>query len=160
MIRELNIDEVMADFFSLMVEVEFLGDFDSTNVEHGAWLERKIRRRFGAGARFFGLFGEDGRSMGLCSLIIDDHPEMAGHSELVDLGVYEEFRRKGHASSLIAYAEDLSRGAKLHCMYIATYAAEAESVAFYGKRGFAPVATLPGLNGPENEGQVYMRKIL
>jgi GNAT superfamily N-acetyltransferase len=58
------------------------------------------------------------------------------------------------------HAEQLAREAGVFCMYIATYAADTDTIAFYGRRGFAPVAVLADMYGAQDEGQVYMRKRL
>jgi hypothetical protein len=34
------------------------------------------------------------------------------------------------------------------------------AIAFYGKNGMTPVATLPDVHGPGDEGMVYIRKVL
>ena len=43
-------------------------------------------------------------------------------------------------------------------MYTDTYAANDESMMFYIKRKFIPVALLPGLNGINDDGQVLLYK--
>ncbi len=159
-IKILTGDTLRGVFWELMVEIESSSTFDHSNPDHTAWLERRIARRIGAGVQFFGLFGEDGAPIGLSGLLIADHPMFAGHSELTNLGVFASHRGQGHGSALLDHAEEVSREAGVYCMYITTYAADVDVIAYYGKRGFAPVATLPDLNGPGDEGQIYMRKIL
>ena len=158
-IRKLTRLEIEDQFWALMGEIEGGRSFDSADPRLVAWLQRKIERRWGSGAQFYGLFDEE-QPVGVMAIIIDDHPYYAGHSELVDLGVVLAYRQGGHGTMLLNYAERLSREAGVFCMYISTYAGDTETIAFYGKRGFAPVATLPDFNGVDDEGQVYMRKRL
>jgi ribosomal protein S18 acetylase RimI-like enzyme len=158
-IRELTPQEVEHFFFELMAEIEGGSSFDLSDPQLVGWLRRKIKRRWGSGAQFYGLF-EGETPVGLAGLVIDDHPYYAGHSELVDLGVVPAYRQAGHGTRLLHHAEQLARQAGVFCLYIATYAGDTATVAFYGKRGFAPVATLPDLYGAHDEAQVYMRKRL
>ena len=46
------------------------------------------------------------------------------------------------------------------CVYVSTYAGDADAVAFYTHIGFKTVAEHPGLNGPDDRGQVFMLKEL
>jgi ribosomal protein S18 acetylase RimI-like enzyme len=160
MIRELTQDEVVETFFDLMIQIESGDKFDKTNSCHVNWLNRKISRRFGCGARFYGHFLEDSTPTGLVGVVIEDHPMLAGYSEVLDLGVFKEFRTNGIGGELMEYAEELSRKASVYCVYVSTYSADTKLVAYYGKRGYVPVATHPDVHGPNGEGQVYMRKKL
>ena len=160
MIRDVSQNEVVECFFYLMAEIEAGDHFDNSDDQYCKWLNRTISRRFGSGARFFGCFDRSNVPIGLGAVIIEDHPMFPGYSELVDLGVFAEYRRSGRGSELLAHAENLSREAGVFCMYIATYAGDAEIIAFYGRHGFAPVATLPDIHGPDDDGKLYMRKRL
>lgn len=158
-IRPLTPQDIEEHFFELMADIETGDAFDFADPQWVGWLRRKIARRWGAGAQFYGLFAAE-EPIGLLGLIIDDHPYFAGRSELVDLGVVPTQRRAGHGTRLLAYAEQLSREAGVLTMYISTYAGDTDNITFYGQNGFAPVATLPDFYGPASEGQVYMRKRL
>lgn len=158
-IRPLTPPDLEQHFLPLMGEIEGGSSFDLADPQLAGWLRRKLARRCGSGAQFYGLFDE-AQPVGLMALIIDDHPYYAGRSELVDLGVMHAYRQAGHGTTLLNYAEQLAREAGVFCLYISTYAGDTETIAFYGKRGFAPVATLPDFNGADDEGQVYMRKRL
>lgn len=158
-IRELTPQDIEQFFFELMAEIEGGSSFDLSDSQLVGWLRRKIGRRWGSGAQFYGLF-DDQIPVGLAGVIIDDHPYYAGHSELVDLGVVRAYRQAGHGTMLLNHIEQLSREAGVFCLVISTYAGDTATIAFYGKRGFAPVATIPDFHGPHDEGQVYMRKRL
>jgi hypothetical protein len=45
-------------------------------------------------------------------------------------------------------------------MLMMTYAADYDVIAFYGKNGFIPVATIPDVFGPKAEGNAVLRKVL
>ena len=166
MIRDLSQNEVIEFFLDLVIEIESGVHFKKENVQHTQWLKRQISRRFGSGAQFFGYFDEQNIAIGLGAIVISDHPffpqykELGGYSELVNLGVFSQYRGQGVGSKLIEHAEQLSKEAGVFCMYIATYAGSTENIAYYGKRDFTPVATLPDVNGPYDQGRLYMRKRL
>ncbi len=160
MIRELTQEDILETFFDLMIQVESSDAFDMKNSSHVEWLKRKISRRFGCGARFYGYFLEDDTPVGLMGLVIEDNPMLPGYSEVLDLGVYEKYRCKGIGEKLMNHAEELSRETSVCCLYVCTYSADSKVIAFYGKRGYVPVATHPDVHGTNSEGQVYMRKKL
>ena len=160
MIREIAESEVRTDFLILMSEIEAGSWFDMENPRHVRWLERTISRRIGRGGRFYGTLSHDGRALGLYCLLIEDHPSHEGHAEVLDLGVVEEHRRQGHGARLLQDAECRAKDAGVCCLYVATYAGDAAAIAFYLHCGFTPVATLPGLNGPNERGQIFMQKEL
>ena len=160
MIRELTQDDVIQIFFDLMIQVESSNKFDKANSRHVEWLKRKIARRFGCGARFYGYFLDEGMPVGLMGVVIEDNPIITGYSEVLDLGVYEKYRCTGIGEKLMKHAEELSREASVCCVYVSTYSGDSRVVAFYGKRGYVPVATHPDVHGISHEGQVYMRKRL
>ena len=114
----------------------------------------------GQGGRFYGLFTEDERPIGLMALMIDTSPLYAGYSELLDIGVNAAYRRRGHGTALVEHALRLSRDAGVHCMLVMTYAGSTDVIRFYGKNGLVPVATIPDVHGPDDEGRIVMRRRL
>ena len=73
--------------------------------------------------------------------------------------------RRSHGNTKSSTADEHSDGIAaneldIYCMYLSTYAKKYEAIAFYGKNRFVPVATLPDVHDPNDEGNVYMRKIL
>ena len=144
-----------------MAEIECGHFFDRTNPEHIEWLQNKILKRYGAGSRFYALYADDGTPLGIAGLQVETslHSEWAS-GELVDIGIFPEHRGRGHGSALLRFIEEQARQENCYCLYIHTYAGDCRVIAFYGKNGYAPVATLPDTNGPGNEGTVWMRKVL
>ncbi len=164
MIREISQDELFKYFYRLAADIECGNHFDFSNPRHEEWLRRKIAVHFYRGAKFFALFLDEGTPVGYAALLIEDKLEDAAFSgqisELLEIGVLEEFRRKGYGKILLEHAEGLSKERGVYCMYIKTWAKDYEVIAFYGRCGFVPVATLPDVYGPGDEGDVYMRKII
>ena len=160
MIRAITEHEVQSDFLALMAEIEAGGWFDLNCPDHLHWLERKITRRIGSGGQFYGAYLSDGQPLAIYCLLIEDHPMIAGHAEVLDLGVVKAHRREGHATRLLRDAELRSQAAGVGCLYIETYAGDAIAISAYEKAGFVPVAEIPGLNGPSDRGQVTLLKKL
>ena len=160
MIREITEDEVRRNFLALMAEVEAGGGFDMENASQTTWLHRCISRRVGRGGKFYALYSSEGGPIGLYCLLIEDHPARKGYAEILDLGVVESHRRLGNGSLLLQDAERKSRAANVCCVYVSTYAGNADAIAFYQQSGFTPVAELPGLNGPNDRGQLFLQKEL
>jgi len=159
MIKEVLIEDINK-FYDLMAEIEVGNHFDFDNPKHVDWLKRKINVRFSEGTRFYAFYLEDGTPVGIAGLLINESLFCPNNSELKDIGIYPQFRRKGYGSELLKYTEELSRKASVYCMYMYTYAAEWQTIAYYGKNGFVPIANLPDVHGPGNEGHIYLRKVL
>ncbi len=163
MIKEISENE-FEPLLDLMAEVECGNHFDANNPNHILWLKKRISIHYYRGTRFFAMFDEADTPIGFHGVLIEEGAEgvncQAQKCELVAIGIFKEFRRKGSGSILLKHAEDFSREAGVYCMFMSTYAAAYDVIAYYGKNGYTPVATLPDIHGPGNEGIVFMRKIL
>jgi ribosomal protein S18 acetylase RimI-like enzyme len=160
MIREITQNDIQRDFLPLMAEVEAGSWFNTTNLSHAAWLHERVSRRIGRGGKFYALYSSDGTPMGLYCLLIEEHPVFLGYAEILDIGIFQQFRRHGHGTHLLQDAENKSRVQNMYCLYVSTYAGDDAAIAFYKEYGFCPVAELTGLNGPNDRGQLFMRKDL
>ena len=160
MIRPITEVDVLRDFLPLMAEVEAGSWFDMSNSGHDEWLRRCVSRRIGRGGQFYALYCPEDCPLGLCCLLIEDHPSFPGHAEILDMGVVEAHRRQGHGTHLVEDATRRATAAGVCCIYVSTYAGDSDAVAFYTRVGFNRVAELPGLNGPVDRGQVFMIKQL
>lgn len=163
MIREIDESDVLTHFFSLMAELECGGNFDPANPYHTAWLKKRIALRFIQGAKFFAYF-VDTASVGFIALLMDEGPEgiqcFGNKAEILDFGLLAEHRSRGYGSALLRHAEQVAREAGAYSLYASTYACSHRAIAFYGRHGLVPVATLPDVHSPGDEGMVYMRKVL
>ena len=164
MIREVSEAEFIEQFYVLMAEVECGSHFDFSNPQHEEWLHRRISRHYHRGVKFFGYYLDSGKPVGFAGLLAEEKLEgvacFGQTAELLDIGILPEFRGKGYGGELLKYIEEYCRDFGAYCMYTATYARSFDTIAFYGRHGFVPVATLPDVHGPDDEGNVYMRKIL
>jgi ribosomal protein S18 acetylase RimI-like enzyme len=164
MIFEIQKQEFLDSFLPLMAEVECGDLFDETNPSHVDWVKHKIASHYFRGAYFYAFYLEENKAIGFVTLLIEEGPEgipyFATQAEVLDLAVISEYRGRGYGAQLLQYAEAVAREAGAYCMGMFTTASDDDVIAFYGKHGFVPVATIPDVNGPGNEGKVWMRKIL
>jgi GNAT superfamily N-acetyltransferase len=164
MIREISADVLRHDFFALLGEVEAGRIFDGSNADHVVWLERLIAARELLGARTFADYDDAGEPIGFITVLFGQGPPggiaYEHRVEILDLGLVASHRGRGVGARLLAHAEDEARTGKFTCIFVATYAGERRAVAFYLREGYVPVATLPDVHGPGDEGMVYLRKRL
>ena len=156
MIREITESDIRCAFLPLMAEVEAGSWFDRTNAVHFDWLQQRISRRVGSGGQFYALYSPGQRPVGFYCLLIEVHPVFPGHAEILDIGIFEECRRQGHGKRLVEDAARRAAAAGACCIYVSTYAGDSEAIAFYTRVGFRSVTELPGLNGPDDRGQMLM----
>lgn len=151
-------------FYSLMAEIEIGDLYEPNNENHIKWLQNKIKTRYGAGTVFFALYDKNNLPIGLSGvqvdLSLDGVPYLGQKSELMDIVIDEKYRNMGYGTELLRYTERYAKEMGAYCMYAATTAFDYETVLFYGKNKFIPIATLADVNGPNEEGALYMRKIL
>jgi ribosomal protein S18 acetylase RimI-like enzyme len=160
MIRAISELEVRSDFLGLIAEVEAGSWFEIDRPDHLHWLDRRITRRIGSGGQFYGAYLPDGQPLAIYCLLIEDHPSIAGHAEVLDLGVVKTHRRRGHATRLLRDAQLKSRAAGVSFLFIETYAGDDITITVYEKAGFVRIAEIPGLNGPTDRGQLILQKKL
>ncbi len=164
MIKDLTETEFKQTFLDLFSTVECGEFFNFHNLQHAAWLEERLHVHFARGARAYGSFLENGEPAGFAVLLIEkklEGAEWSGQSaELLDIALYPQHRGLGCGSELLAFIERTAAAAGVYCLFACTTATDYRVIAFYGKNGFVPVATLPDVNGPGNAGNVFMRKRL
>jgi GNAT superfamily N-acetyltransferase len=127
-------------------------------------VRRRIAIHYFRGAQAFVYFADDGAPAGFVVALID--PGLEGVRcfgravEMLDVIVREPCRGKGYGRALLEHVEEVARAAGSYCVYVSTYAGDGKAVSFYVHCGYVPVATLPDVHGPGDEGQVYLRKIV
>jgi len=152
------------DFFTMIVDLWYADKYNPENAQHIDWVRKKIHVTF------------ENFSVALCAYADDDEPigffwykhdiglegvSFSGKdAHIISCGLYEKFQRQGIGSMLL---EEVCKRVKDNggeCLYTDTYAANDESMMFYIKSKFIPVALLPGLNGINDDGQVFLYRPL
>ncbi len=164
MIRRMPEEEFAREFFAEFAEVECGRHFDPSMPQHVEWVRKRIAIHCLRGCRFYVHFSEDATPTGFAAVLIDtglDGDNCFGHmAELLDIIVRDRHRGNGYGRALLDHAESKARAAGAYCLYAETYAGSDDAMAFYISRGFVPVAMHPDVHGPDDEGNVYLRKIL
>lgn len=162
-IKEIN-ESDFKPFFKLMAEVECGNHFDFSSPKHISWLNNKISTYYFRGAKFFGSYSDDSTLIGFITVLIERGLEgvkcIGQKAEILDVGVFLEFRGKSYGSKLLQYVERYCKQEGVYCLYVSTSVSSYKVIAFYGKNEFMPVATLPNIYGHNDEGNLFMRKIL
>lgn len=158
-IRELSQTQAEA-YLDVIGEAEMGRFYKPSEEDHRSWIRVTMGRYFAQDARFFGAFAEDGEPLGYAALLVDDTPGFRCKAELISFGMALAHRRKGAGSKLIDHITEVCQDLGLYCIITSTYAGDAGAIAFYCRNGFTPVALLPGVYGPRDEGQLYLRKLL
>jgi GNAT superfamily N-acetyltransferase len=163
MIKEIYITEI-EQYLDLLAEVEHV-NLNRSNPDHEKWLLKRIHSLYSRGAMFFAYHDpKDEANYGIISVLHEEAPEginqLGYRAEVTQIGVSKSSRRTGIGSILLKHAERWVKERGGYCLFIMTYAEDYDVIAFYGKNGFIPVATLPDVYGPDWEGNVFLRKIL
>ncbi|MEK5396404.1 GNAT family N-acetyltransferase [Paenibacillus sp. FSL K6-2859] len=160
LIREHEIEP----YLDLLAEVEHI-HLDRNNRNHEQWLRRRIQSHFQRGALFYGYHeNEQCDAFGIVAVLHEEAPigipALGARAEVLDIGVSKEHRRKGIGGILLQHVEKVVKSRGAYCLLMLTYAEDFDVIAFYGKNGFVPVATIPDVFGPGAEGNTILRKIL
>jgi GNAT superfamily N-acetyltransferase len=157
--RELERLELEA-FMPLLGEIECGRHYSHAKADHRSWLRLRIETQLASGVRFYGYTDAKSGVVGIVGIRIDEKPDRHPQAEIVDLGVAEARRRQGIGSALLKHASALAGDRGAGRLYVRTYAGDTRAITFYGRNGFHPVAVIPDANGPDDEGDVVLRKRL
>lgn len=163
-IREISGAELRRDFLALLGELEEGRAFDPSHLPHVEWLEKLVAARELLGARSFAAYAPTGEGLGfvtiLCGHGLPGTRWFAHRVEILDLGIIAAQRGHGIGARLLAHSEEAARAGGFQCIIVATYGGSRRAISFYLREGYTPVATLPDVHGPGDEGMVYLRKFL
>ncbi len=164
MIRKIPENEFAHEFFDEFADLECGKHFHPDNAQHVEWVQKRIAIHYFRGGAFYGYFLDDGTAAGFAAALID--PGLSGDNcfghkaELLDIVVRDVHRGNGYGRALMDHVEAEALDAGAYCLYVSTYAGNNDSMTFYINRGFVPVAMLPDVHGPNDDGTVCLRKIL
>jgi len=152
------------DFLPMIIDLWCGDKFISENPQHAAWLDRRIHASFVNFGVALCAYTDAGEPMGYLWYRYDTGMEGVSFSgkdaHIIQLGLYEQFQGQGVGTKLLDRACESIKAAGGECLYTDTYADNDDSMLFYIKRKFIPVAYHPGEDGVNDLGQVYLYKVL
>ncbi len=160
MIEPMNRSELLESLYDLVAEVELGNHFERGNKEHADLLKQRVDPHFNNGCEVFGYREKGAEGPVGYVMTVVSRGMVANDCEIMEIGVEKESRGKGIGSELLAFVEAHHGKDRLDRIVVRTYAADFEVIHFYGKNGYAPIAVIPGTNGPEDEGTIVMRKLI
>ena len=147
-----------------MASLEAGDHYDPGNPRHVEWVRKQISTQFLRGVKFFACYLGDRTSVGIASLLINARPDGVSDcwrsAELLDIGIFDGLNGKGYGTELLKHVEDFARRAGVYCLFMQTYAYNHQAISFHGRNEYVPVGALPGVHGPDDEGAVFVRKVL
>ena len=163
-IIECNENQFVNDFFPLIVDLWYSDKYNPQNVQHVELVQRKIHVTFENFSTAICAYTDNGEPIGFFWYKHETGLEgvrfCGKDAHIISCGLFDKFQRKGIGTILL---EEICKRIKANggeCLYTDTYTANDDSIIFYIKRKFIPVALLPGLNGLNDDGQVFMFKKL
>ena len=140
--------------------------FIPNNSQHNEWLCKKIHASFIDFGTALCAYTENDEPIGYILYKHDTGMEGVTFSgkiaHIIQFGLFEQYRNKGIGTKILNEACNNIKNNRGECLYTDTYAGEKnnDSMIYYIKRGFIPIAYHLGENGVNDFGQVYFYKIL
>ena len=157
-----NESKFVNDFFAMIVDLWCADKYNPENAQHVDWVKKKIHVTFENFSIALCAYTDDNEPIGFFWYKHDTGIEGVSFSgkdaHIISCGLYEQFQRQGIGTVLLDEVCKRIKNNGGECLYTDTYAANDDSMMFYIKRKFIPVALLPGLNGISDDGQVFMYK--
>ena len=163
-IIECDEKQFVGDFFPLIIDLWYGNKYNPQNNQHAEWAKRKIHVTFEDFSVALCAYTNDNEPIGFLWYKHDTGLEgvrfCGKDAHIISCGLFDKFQRQGIGTILL---DEVCKRIKTNggeCLYTDTYTANDDSMIFYIKRKFVPVALLPGLNGINDDGQVFMLKRL
>jgi len=152
------------DFFPLIIDLWYGNKYNPKNNQHVEWVKRKIHVTFEDFSTALCAYTDENEPIGFFWYKHDTGLENVNFSgkaaHIISCGLFDEFQNQGIGTVLLEEVCKRVKASGGECLYTDTYAKMDEAMTFYIKRKFVPIALLPGLNGIDDDGQVFMYKRL
>ena len=163
-IVEIPETEFRSDFMPMIIDLWCGDKYNPQNKQHAEWLDRKIHASFVNFGTALCAYTDDHEPIGYLwythDIGMEDVSFLGKDAHIVQLALHERFQRQGIGTKLLDEACKRIKVAGGECLYTDTYAANDDSMIFYIKRKFIPIAYHPGEDGVNDLGQVYLYKVL
>lgn len=152
------------DFFPIIIDLWYADKYDPHNRQHAECVKRKMHAAFVDFGVALCAYTDEDEPIGFILYKHDpglENVRFTGKdAHIIQFGLFDKFQRQGIGTKLLDEASHRIRNAGGECLYTDTYTKNDDSMMFYIKRKFIPVALPPGLNGLDDEGQVFLYKKL
>ena len=164
-IIECNEKQFTTDFFDIIVDLWYADKYNPNNPQHAEHVKRRIHVTFEDFSTALCAYTDKNEPIGYFWYKHDTGLENVSfdgkYAHIISCGLHEKFQRQGIGTKILDEVCKRVKASGVKCIYTDTYAENDDSMMFYIKRGFVPVALLPGLNGVvRDKGQVFMYKKL
>jgi len=161
---ECNENQFANDFFPLIIDLWYADKYNPQNYQHVEWAKRKIHVTFEDFSIALCAYTDDNKPIGFFWYKHDtglDGVRFCGKvAHIISCGLFDEFQNQGIGTILLDEVCKRIKSNGGECLYTDTYTANDDAMMFYIKRSFIPVALLPGFNGLDDDGQVFMYRKL
>jgi len=163
-ILECSEKQFVNDFFLMIVDLWYADKYNPQNKQHVEWVNRKIHVTYEDFSVALCAYTDDNKPIGFFwykhDTGLDDVVFCGKSAHIISCGLFDEYQRQGIGTILLDEVCKKIKANGGECLYTDTYAANDDSMMFYIKRNFIPVALLPGLNGLNDDGQIFMYRKL
>jgi ribosomal protein S18 acetylase RimI-like enzyme len=165
-IIQCNEERFKQDFLSIIIDLWCSDKFSERNDQHTNWINRKIHASFIDFGTALCAYTDIDEPIGYILYKHDTGMEGVAFSgkiaHIIQFGLFEQYRNQGIGTKLLNNACENIKFNKGEYLYTDTYAGgkNKDSVIYYIKRGFIPVAYHLGENGINDLGQIYFCKML
>ena len=157
-------EQFVKDFFPLIIDLWYADKYDPQNKQHVEWVKKKIHVTFEDFSLALCAYTDENEPIGFFWYKHDtglENVKFSGKAaHIISCGLFEKYQRQGIGTILL---DEVCKRVKENggeCLYTDTYTGNDDSMMFNIKREFIPVALLPGLNGINDGGQVFMYREL
>jgi ribosomal protein S18 acetylase RimI-like enzyme len=158
-------EKLKKDFLPIIIDLWCGNKFDPKNDQHIKWLNHKIHATFENFSIALCAYTEQVEPIGFIWYKHDTGMEGVSFSGkvayIIQIGLFEKYQHQGIGTKILNEACLKIKSAGGECLYADTYANDNDqTISFYLKRKFIPIAYHLGENGINDYGQIYFYKIL
>lgn len=156
--------ELYNDFLPLIIDIECGRLYDENNLQHVAWLRKRIYSIFLMGGTALCVYSDDAAPVGFLLYQHDKGLENTSgfgkKAHIIMFEINENFRSQGIGKIMLdKVCEQIMKDGG-ECLYTDTNVPNKRAIKFYVENDFVPVAVHEGVNGIGDFGQIYLYKIL